>query len=189
MKWLLLVALVACEHETHKVACTEDRDCPHVAAAATCSYTCIAGTCSLAILESHAGAGPCYGSKRDGTSIMKLVPQPVLVQCDVNAGVYCDGTLKRCAAVKPRGAACSVDVECGDDGRCAAGACAPGLALDENCHEAACAKGLFCNASDRCEPRRALAAACVLDDECVSLHCEREHCVAARSAIACPVDH
>ncbi|MEP6865116.1 MAG: hypothetical protein ABJE66_31150 [Deltaproteobacteria bacterium] len=170
------------------IACSSDRDCPQLPAGSTCAFTCGPDTCQLVAVSAKPGAGPCFGTQRDGARAITIQPDSqVFVACDVNAGLYCEHSTRRCARSKPRGTACQADDECGDDGRCddTSRQCVQAEPQGAACHTQHCGRGLFCNDRDRCEPRHAEGAACVLADDCASHACDRERCVAAPASFAC----
>lgn len=148
--------------------------------------------CQLVAVSAERGAGPCFGTHRDGALALAIqADSAFVVACDVNAGLYCDPSSRRCAPAKHRGAACEADFECGDDGRCDDDKqiCVQAEPQGADCHSRHCGRGLYCTASERCAQRLPVGAACVLSDDCASFACDHEHCVEAAPPFACSVVH
>jgi hypothetical protein len=209
----LVLGLLSCERDHHEppppptptpvvhadarsldaaIACTADRDCPQLPAGSTCAYTCGPSVCQLVAVSAERGAGPCFGIQRDGARSLAIQDDSTFViACDVNAGLYCDPSSRRCAPAKPRGAACESDFECGDDGRCDDDKqiCVQAEPQGADCHTRHCGRGLYCTSGERCAQRLPIGATCVLADECASLACDHGHCVAAQPPFACSVVH
>jgi len=207
---VVVVLFVACERERHQeppppvpapivrdaavaprdapIACASDRDCPVLPPGSTCAFTCGPSTCQLVAVSAKLGAGPCFGNQRDGNQALAIQKDSQLViACDVNAGLYCERSTRRCTASKPRGVACTGDDECGDDGRCddTSRTCVEAEPQGAACRTQHCGRGLFCNDHLRCEPRRPDGAGCVLADDCASHACDHQRCIAAPQPFAC----
>jgi hypothetical protein len=170
------------------IACSSDHDCPVLPAGSTCAFTCGPSTCQLVAVSTKLGAGPCFGNQRDGNQAIAVQhDSQLIIACDVNAGLYCERSSRRCTHSKARGVACEADDECGDDGRCddITRQCVQAEPQGASCRTQHCGRGLFCDDHDRCEPHRMEGAACVLGEECASHACDHEHCVPAPPPFAC----
>lgn len=158
-------------------ACTSARDCKLVADDSDCMYACTSGVCQLRGTTKTAGAGPCYGEML-AQAVMRLPadpPPPVYLLCDAYADLYCNRTTHVCDAVKKRGVACATQSECGLDGACVGGKCAPVPGTGRPCEPGvtSCGRGGFCDpGSRRCEPRRDNGQPCDnLGEQCKSAFC------------------
>ncbi len=132
-------------------------------------YSCINDKCAA-----PAGVGASCGQMGTGTLSCKLE-------------LYCDPTLKTCAARLGEGATCTgsecnYDLRCGKANAAATGnTCHKPFALNQACSASAskdCASGLYCDATSKtCLAQLAAGAACTAFDSCTGGYCSANKCV------------
>ncbi len=162
-------------------SCKHSFDCPRVDFKASCRVDCERpssasldqpGYCQLRMLANTVGAAGCYGNRRgvESQSTPPSTQTPVLINCDLDAGVFCNMDTHICEAVKAIGAACTASDDCGKDGACQNKVCvaagAPGAAAVEGRCTAA---GYLDNG--QCAARKAIGESCKESDQCQSLSC------------------
>jgi hypothetical protein len=102
------------------------------------------------------------------------------VICDIDGkGAYCDKTTNVCTKNKAIGEACDASrQECGKEGECVNGKCAPAVSVGASCKDRRCVSTAKCDDKTKtCIARKALGVKCEMHDECASLWCDSNKCV------------
>jgi hypothetical protein len=124
------------------------------------------GTCTEV-----SGSSSCFGSGVPGTG-----GQPSAI-CYTNDGLYCDSA--RVCAVQPGlGQACVGRSDCAGDAFCDGAVCAA-KRTSGSCgpFNDGCAATFYCDATQQCQPSKALGAACASNGECLTTKCTAGACV------------
>jgi hypothetical protein len=171
-------------------ACTRDTQCPWTLG---CHTECAAqfdehGTqtsahCMILAEGGGVGAKPCFGhiSRNSWGAHTSHTDLTYGLLCDVDQkGAYCDYKTNVCVKVKPLGAACDGrDGQCGKDGDCYKGKCVAGAEVGASCKDIHCIASAHCDAKTTvCVASTPLGGKCSTHDDCASLWCIHETCVA-----------
>jgi len=154
--------------------CTQSSDC---AGDATChhDFQTDKETCAAFVLAAEGQA--CIGERNGESSSWSGNPQnDQITLCDSKAGLICDGTCKKPAAV---GGSCGSTHDCAEGGYCKSGTCAARLATGATCtgYLDECNAEAYCvSASKTCEPRRPDGEACTDSNQCLSDYCSDGKC-------------